>query len=89
MTPRWKITGAHIKTPRYECIAHLWAADIWKKMELDETHYRWGVVLSDERDDQYWFDDVEDFLRMVDDRWLGHFPDGFDDQLRAIVMLLD
>lgn len=86
MTPRWTIGFV---TDRYACVAYIWEADVWRKVRPDTTHYRWGVTLSNEPEDQCWFDDVDAFFHFAEDRWLGHFPAGFEEQLRAIVALLD
>lgn len=87
MTPLWRLQNR--TSPRYQFVTSIWAADVWRKVEPDETHYNWGVVLSNDDADQYWFDDADTFFRVSQDRWLGHFPEDFEDQLRALVALLN
>lgn len=87
MTPRWKMR--RYQHERYDLVAQIWAADIYRIRVPTTALYDWALILSPNENDQFWFDthQFEQLLYLMEDRWLGHLPDGFEDQVRAVVAL--
>lgn len=88
MTPRWT-THSRPSMHLYDLVAQIWAADIYRLRHPDPQYYEWALLLSDAQLDQFGFstDQVEYLFKWLEDRWLGHLPDGFEDQVRAVVAL--
>lgn len=80
--PDWAPHG-----PNYKLLAQFGFADLWVQVAapLDPDYHIYGLVLSDA--DRFWFSTVKMLMDDLEDQWLGHMPEGFEDWIAALVTL--